>query len=223
MKSRLTAISRAQLHIALGLTAVLVIALLFIFVIHPLRVREMAIRSQIKKQVEKNTLALGNVRRITELRQETARLKEALAVETNRFVLRPVLGSFPVQRDIYRMAADTAFRIAAMKEVGKKPTPTELKPVAQAASKGRPKSAIKSKLKPPAFDRYVVEIIGDGSFFDVCTLIEILAEENPYCGVTDLTISGVSSSPERHRVTMVLEWPVLADPPVVAGKTAANR
>lgn len=71
----------------------------------------------------------------------------------------------------------------------------------------------------PTFARYTVEVAGEGSYADVHAFVERLEQNNPYCGVTDLTIRPLPASPESHRVTMMLEWPVLSDPPQVVDTT----
>lgn len=223
--------SRSQQHLLLGLGSVVVMVLVAVFVIRPMRGRESLIRLAVEQRVADNGRALDSVRKIAELEQKTALLSETLATETNRFVLRPFLGSYPVQREIYRLASDTAFKIAVVREVGKRPTPTESKsapakatavPSAPAkdaavpsAPEGQPVVKDKEIRKKVAssFARYFVEVSGEGSFADLFALIERLELDNPYCGVNALVIRGLPSMPERHRVTLSLEWPVLADPP----------
>ena len=48
-------------------------------------------------------------------------------------------------------------------------------------------------------------------------MLERLEQENPYCGVNALAIRGLPNVPTRHRVTLTLEWPVVADPPAAKG------
>ena len=59
---------------------------------------------------------------------------------------------------------------------------------------------------------------GDGSYAVILALIDRLEQENPFCGVTALTIRGLPNTVERHRATLTLEWPVAADPPVARSK-----
>ncbi len=220
--------SRSQQHLLLGLGGVVAMILVAVFVIRPMGERESKIRLVVEQRVAENDRALDSVRQIADLEQKAALLSETLAVETNRFVLRPFLGSYPVQREIYRLATDTAFKIAMVREVGKRPTPTESKSASAKAAARRSAPARPPVVKDnetrkkvaPEFARYFVEVSGEGSFADLFALIERLELDNPYCGVNALVIRGIASTPERHRVTLSLEWPVLAAPPPKAAALA---
>ena len=143
-----------------------------------------------------------------------------LRVITNRFVLRQVLGSYAVQTDIHRLADEGSFRVVGIREIGSQATPrppTDTK----ASRKGAPKPTRRAEEKgtanpediPPCFARYVVDVTGSGSFADVIDFVGRLERSNPYLGVLSLSIRGVAKSPERHQVSLKLEWPVDADQP----------
>ena len=211
--------SRAQQRLLAGLSGLAVMVLVSLYVIRPMQARERQIRATLGKRLEGNDLARTRIRKMPEIEQHANRLAETLGAEPNRFVLRPVLGSFPVQRDIYRLAAETGFSVALVRELGKTPTPTEIRSRA-AAERSAPVAADKpppSKTPPPALARYLVEVSGEGSYACLVALLERLEQENPYCGVNALAIRGLPNVPTRHRVTLTLEWPVVADPPAAKG------
>ena len=208
-------LSRSQAGLLACLGAVLAMVLVAWLLIAPMRGRAIALQKEVDAGVARNDQALDRIRRISALEHEVAALESSLALETNQYVLRPVLGSYPVQRDLYRLAAETSFKIALIREVGAKETPTAIKaPAGRGAA--RPAARTAKATPPSAFARYTVEVAGEGTYADVYALIERLEQENPYCAVTDLSIRGLPASPERHRVTLTLEWPVLAPPPEAA-------
>ena len=215
-----------QIRLAAGLGMTCVAGLLAWFGVKPMREQEQAILREAAEQCRRNDAALQDIREALGMDGEVARLESALAGETNRFVLRPILGSYPVQRDIYRLAAETGFKVGMVREAGRQTTPVAKLP---APPVGRQKAgAAPAKPPPPppipaAFDRYVLEIGGEGSYADVTALIDLLESENPYCGVVALNIRGVPDKPERHRVSMSLEWPVQALPPPAADNDGRKR
>ncbi len=217
MSFDLSAVSRSQMGVLFALAAVVAMVLVVVFLVSPMKQREAVVRRELDSQVARSTRALDGVRSITRMDHEVERLTAYLLNETNRFVIRPVLGSYPVQRDLYRLAAASSFKITALNEIGRQPTPGAEPKAAAKPAKGA-KAAKGAKLaKTPgnsperAFDRYLVELTGEASYAETFALIEQLEQANPYCGVTALTITGVANRPEIHRVNMSLEWPVAAD------------
>lgn len=205
------------------LAAVAAGVLVLLYVILPMNRQRTKIEAELEKRLRATDQALESVRKLSETRQQHALGMEALGMETNLYVLRPVLGSFPVQRDIYRLAAETGFNLSLVREIGKTPTP-----VITAARRGRTPSRKPAPTKSGQadassyFTRYVVDVSGEGSYASVLALIERLEQENPYCGVTALTIRGLPNAIARHRVSLTLEWPVAADPPVAKAAGSAR-
>jgi len=206
------------------LAAVVAGVLALLYVIQPMNRQRAKIEAELEKRLRATDQALESVRNLSETRQQHAMLVEALGTETNLYVLRPVLGSFPVQRDIYRLAAETGFNLSLVRELGKTPTPAK-------AAAGRARTPASRKPAPnkseqagaeSCFARYVVDVTGEGSYAAALALVERLERENPYCGVTALTIRGLPNTIARHRVSLTLEWPVAADPPVAKADGSAR-
>ena len=217
MQMDIKALSRSQLGVlaAFGLVAVmLAVAILFIA---PMRKRGAKMSGELDSLVRRNNEALENVKRVKELEQLSVVLAEKLSIETNKYLLRPVLGSYPVQRDIYRIAAAAGFRIGTVRMVGRTPEPQkETIVMKKGAAKGKvgDKKGAKGKAGAkvePHFARYNAIVEGEGSYASIVELIGMLEEENPYCGVTAFNISANPRNVERHIVKISLEWPVEAE------------
>ncbi len=194
--------------------------LVLVYLVLPLNTQRRKIEADLSARQRATDQALQAVRKLPETRQRCADLGQMLDGETNRYVLRPVLGSFPVQRDIYRLASETGFNVSLVREIGKTPTPATV--ATGDKRKAVPGKPAARKAETPAlapwFARYLVEVTGDGSYAVILALIDRLEQENPFCGVTALTIRGLPNTVERHRATLTLEWPVAADPPVARSK-----
>jgi hypothetical protein len=145
-------------------------------------------------------------------REEYERIGNALAAATNRFIMRPILGSYPAQRTIHRLAGLSSFSVESVREQGVQPTPRKT-PVRASGKRGAGKKKDAAKTEPACFARYVVDLGGEGRYVDIIDLIERLEQQNPYMGVIALNVRAVTASPERHRVKMRLEWPVEAPAP----------
>lgn len=197
-----------------GLFGVVAGVLVLVYLISPMNARRTKVEDNLKKLLRGTEQALDSVSQLPETQQQCAALGQMLGAETNRFVLRPVLGSFPFQRDIYRLAAETGFNVDLVREIGRTATPATAARARKPALGKRPAAG-----KPdapgaaPWLARYLVEITGEGSYAVVMALIERLEQENPYCGVNALAIRGLPNNFTRHRVNLSLEWPVAAEPP----------
>jgi len=211
-----------------SLAGIIAGVLVLVYLVMPLNAERRKVETNVTAQLRKVDQALLALRKLPETQQRHADLGDLLEGETNRFVLRPVLGSYPAQRDIYRLAAETGFNVQSVREIGKTPTPvttgTDYK---QAKTRGRRGPADRKPAQPeiaPWFARYMVEVTGEGSYAVILALIDRLEQDNPYCGLAGLTIRGLPNNVERHRAILMLEWPVAADPlPVAAkGKGAAR-
>lgn len=202
MKAAIGKKEKRQRQILLTITGLIVFYSAYAFGLQPLLSNRSRLGKRVAAERARLLRAQKDIAVLPLTRREWAVLDEQVSEATNRYVLRPVLGSFPAQRDIYRLAQRTTFEISAIRELGKLPTP---------------RGAITNA--PSHFLRYTLDVAGNGSFADVIDLLALLESENPYMGVVELSVREEAQSPERHRVTLRLEWPVANDqpPPVVKG------
>ena len=61
------------------------------------------------------------------------------------------------------------------------------------------------------------------SYADLLRFLQALEQDNPYVCVTSLVIEGREQMPEKHRVTLTLEWPSWARSPAPAGSSAQPK
>ena len=120
-------------------------------------------------------------------------------------VLHPILGSYlvGVTETLEEMARQVALKVEDVQEVGLQDFPAK-----------------KKDGSPPAFRSYAVQASASGSYEQTVAFVKLLEERNPYVCVTELRISGQSDNPERHRVSLRIEWPVEAPPEPAAAPAA---
>lgn len=127
--------------------------------------------------------------------RELSRLQGKLDQATNRFMLRPILGSMAMsaQAILDPIAQRCNLQLEPCNERGRIEIP------------GQKKDAGLS------FDRYAVEIVTRGSFRDVREFVVALERSNPYLCISDLEIVGMPEDPLQHKVTICMEWPVFGE------------
>lgn len=197
-----------------------VVVVTYMFVTKPMNEKRAAAEAQAAEINRASENALAKIRGIQSMRAEYAAVSNDVFALTNSFVVRQVLGSYPMEQEIYAVAGKVGFKISGCIELGKTRTPDT---APSAGGPGRPaKPAAKGKAPPPPahrYDRFEMEVRGTGSYASVMRLIHELEERNPFFSVTALEISAQQGKPEAHTVTFKCEWPVAADPPPPPKKT----
>ena len=204
-----------------GLLLVAAGVLVHMFVVKPMNEKRARYDTEASEINRASESALAKIRSIQMMRAEYAALSNEVAALTNQYVVRKVLGSYPMEQTIYSIAAETGFHVMSCVELGKVRTPDAPPTAAAAAVRKKPGPGAKgAKTAPPLhrFDRFQMEVRGDGGFWSVAELIRRLEEANPFFGVVSLEIASVTSKPERHNVVIRCEWPVDADPPPAPAK-----
>ncbi len=188
------------------------VILTHMFVVKPMNEERAKIDSEAGEINKASASALAKIKSIQTMRSEFSSLSNEVFVLTNNYVVRQVLGSYPMEQDIYALAGQVGFRVTSCVELGKTRTPDK-PPAAATAPKGKP--APKGKASPPPlqhrYDRFQMEVRGTGSYKSVMDLIHQLEERNPFFSVISLDISAVPNKPESHNVNFKCEWPVVAD------------
>lgn len=209
MSLELHNIPPAQKRLLAGLLAVAAIALVVFYVILPVNRKVAEINQKTREINARNDKAFSQIRNVSQLRAENRLIAEELSPLTNQFVVRPVLGSYPMERRIFEIVGENGFHVSSCREIGAVETPTLSPAELEKAKAKKPAKGKKAPSKPPRyFDRYQMEVHGDGGYADVVKLIKALEEENPFFAVVALRIVSNSRNPERHDVTLTLEWPV---------------
>ena len=196
-----------------GILVVGAAVLTHMFVVKPMNEQRAKVDAEANEINKASESALAKIRNIQTMRSEYSSLSNEVFALTNSFVVRKVLGSYPMEQEIYALAGKVGFSVSGCVELGKTRTPD--KPPASAATAPKGKPAAKGKAQPPPsqhrYDRFQMEVRGTGSYKSVMDLIHQLEERNPFFSVISLDISAVSGKPESHNVVFKCEWPVDAD------------
>jgi hypothetical protein len=119
--------------------------------------------------------------------------------ETKRQILRPNLGNYLlVATDFVGQHAERlGLKIAAINQM----TPSDRKLVAGA----------KSNPKGPRFRAYTVNVRLSAGLSDLALLVGALERENPYLCISRLGVIGNAKTPEQHKISFDVQWPIWID------------
>ncbi len=188
------------------------VILTHMFVVKPMNEQRAKVDAEANEINKASESALAKIKSIQTMRAEYASLSNEVFSLTNNYVVRKVLGSYPMEQEIYALAGEIGFNVSSCTELGKTRTPDK-PPAGPNAPKGKP--APKGKAQPPPpqhrYDRFQMEVRGTGGYKSVMELIHKLEERNPFFSVITLDISAVNGKPEAHNVVFKCEWPVDAD------------
>ncbi len=188
------------------------VILTHMFVVKPMNEKRAKIDEEANEINKASESALAKIKSIQTMRAEYSSLSNEVFALTNSYVVRKVLGSYPMEQEIYALAGEVGFHVSSCVELGKTRTPDK-PPASAAAPKGKP--APKGKAQPPPpqhrYDRFQMEVRGTGGYKSVMNLIHRLEERNPFFSVIALDIDAVKGKPEAHNVVFKCEWPVVAD------------
>jgi len=142
--------------------------------------------------LEKIDTATHDLRDLAADKAEVAKLQAELDVATNRFVVRPVLGStlVSVQNIVDPIAAACGLQIESYAEHGRTELPVD------------------AKNAGIVIERYLVEVAVAGSYASVRDFVQAVETANEYVCVTEIEIVGRVESPAKHRIRISMEWPV---------------
>ena len=188
------------------------VILTHMFVVKPMNEKRAQIDAETAEIRHANDSAKKSIGRFQSMLVEYAAVSNEVSAITNNYVVRQVLGSYPMEQEIYALAGQVGFSVSGCVELGKTRTPDK-PPSAAAAPKGKPtpKGKPQTPLLQHRYDRFQMEVRGTGSYKSVMDLIHQLEERNPFFSVISLDISAVQGKPESHNVNFKCEWPVDAD------------
>ena len=158
-----------------------------------------ATRAEIQEKIEKAEAELAKMRRNdVEFRELTAQLDRL----SKEHVIQPVLGTYllGVQERIENLAATCGVKIESVKETGIMEIP---------GMRGLRERAVRS---------YGVQVSASAGYEALLRLFQALETSNPYVCISGLSIVAVPDTPERHRITFRVQWPVWRDPTNPFGK-----
>ena len=71
------------------------------------------------------------------------------------------------------------------------------------------------------FMPYSVRVVTQCGFNDIIALVDSFEKSNPYLCVSGISVSAQERTVEKHQVSLVVEWPMLAAAPASTGQPAA--
>jgi hypothetical protein len=159
--------------------------------------------AKIQALQEKIDHAEINLRGADSVVKEHTILRDELSLATNRFVIRPVLGSFleSARNLLEPIARQSEAQIEMCSERGRLEIP------------GNKKDGIAN------FDRYAVDVTIVGTYRAIREFVIAVERSNPYACVTDIDIQRRMDMVTHHKAIIRIEWPVFAEP-TVAGRTS---
>lgn len=152
---------------------------------------------------EKIDHAENNLHGADSVVKEHTVLRDELGLATNRFVIRPVLGSLleSVRNLLEPIARQSGAQIEICSERGRLEIP------------GNKKDGIVN------FDRYAVDVTLVGTYRAIREFVTAVEHSNPYACVTDIDIQRRVDMVTHHKAIIRIEWPVFAEP-TIAGRTS---
>jgi hypothetical protein len=185
-------------------------ALVYVFVIQlilPLTHSKVQNLALLAKYKDDGLRDMKDLRSLTRDKEECAKLWRELNTITNRFVIRPVLGStkVTVQSIVEPLAAECGLVLESVDERGQSEVP------------------VNKKAAPLTMDRYLLEISAVGSFAAARDFVTAIEKTNEFVCVSDVEISGREGTPDKHKVRICMEWPVVGEVKVVEPPPSRGR
>lgn len=187
-------------------------AVIYLFVLTPMYEDYEKYTKDANEIIARTDTARREISDVTKMNASFAALSTYLEPLTNKYVVREELGSYPMERRINEISMRLGLKITSCSIPRKEKTPVN-KPAAANTKKKSGKNTVVPPQDVPCFDRLILDLEVEGGYYAVAELVKELEAENPFCGIRDLKITPNASTPEKHKVSISLEWPVNADPP----------
>ncbi|MCX7009850.1 MAG: GspMb/PilO family protein [Kiritimatiellaeota bacterium] len=182
-----------QIVALIGFGVLIVIALLYQFALTPLL--ESGDSRQQKMTKLQDDIALADKALQREMREhiEYIALTNQLA-ELTQTAVAPYGRAFAwVTEQLYQVAKEAGVELGGLSGSGQ--------------AFGTPDSSGRT------FTTFNAQMTVQCSYADLLRFLRLLDEKNPLVTVINLTVDGREQSPERHQVSLALEWPAWAQPP----------
>jgi hypothetical protein len=151
-------------------------------------------RTELNENVQKAERRIGLMRGET---GENHRTLQSICDETDKYVLRSTLGDnylLGVTEKIEQLARVAGVMIDPPTQVGISDVPQN------------PRRAARNVLR-----LYTVRLSLSCALSDLVRLLRQIDASNPYVCVSAISIAGQPETPETHRITMDVQWPIWAD------------
>lgn len=187
---------RMQVFILIGIGAAILLSLLYFMVTTP--VIDARRRALDRLETVRHNLDQANAElaRMPRYKNERDLVFHQIREISSNHILHPVFGTYilGVRELIERTAAETAFQIEALRQVGIAGMP--IKP---------------GEGNEPFFNTYSVQVSGSAPYESLVLFLRRLEEGNPFIAVSGLTVATQPDKPESHAISMTIQWPVWVD------------
>jgi len=165
---------------------------LLILPLRQTRIEGMNILAENQDKIDK---AKNVLQTLASVKADVGRLQEDLAVATNQFIIRPVLGStlVTVQNAIEPIAQKCGLQVDSCVERGRMEIPGTYTAAGFVVQ------------------RYLVELTAVGAYATVRDFVQTLEQSNACVCVTDLDVTGRAEDVVKHKVRICMEWPVFSE------------
>ena len=187
---------RAKVLVLIGMGVIVLIIVLVQLVVIPILDSRRKLREDLEEYRARVEKARRELKASKQIQLDFDTVAGKLRAIAENYLLHPILGSYlvGVTEALDPLARDTAFTIEDIQERG-----------IQALRLRAKETSVR------AYNAYSIQVVGQGSYDEIVAFLKSLEDRNPYVCITELKVSGQPDTPERHRVTLRIEWPIEAE------------
>lgn len=190
----LSRVQRERL-ILVVLFSLIAVVLIFSVGLAPLRKKWRSARQELNEMNEKLTQASALLKQERELRVDLGEKQDRIRYAFDECIPDPENPlSWATQR-VYQDARDVGIDIQSVSASSSRASPF-----------GRGEETARS------FNLFAVRIITECTYLNLLEFLQQIEERNPYVCISGLIISTQPKSPERHTISIDLQWPIWTDP-----------
>jgi len=185
---------RLQVFVLIGIGVAAVLYAMTQLVVMPFFASKQELRSSLQTKKAKLEKAERELNFAPKIKTEFDSVTGELDTIIRAHVLRPILGSYlvGVSETLEMQARSCNIKLDEVQEIGVREPPRTGKKATVAR----------------AFKAYAVQVSVKASYEQTAAFLRKLEDMNPYLCVSDVRITGQPDSPETHRVTLRIEWPI---------------
>ena len=187
---------RAKVLVLIGMGVIVLIIVLVQLVVIPILDSRRKLHEDLAEYRSRIEKARRELRASKQIQADFDAVVGKLRAIADNYLLHPILGSYlvGVSEALDPQARDTGFTIEDLQERGIQALRLRAK-----ETSGR------------AYNAYSVQLVGQGSYDEIVAFLKSVEDRNPYVCITELKVTGQPDTPERHRVTLRIEWPIEAE------------
>ena len=188
---------RAKVLVLIGMGVIVLIIVLVQLVVIPILDSRHKLHDDLDEYHSRVEKARRELKASTQIQADFNAVTGKLRAIAENYLLHPILGSYlvGVSEALDPQARDTGLTIEDLQERG----------IQALRLRAKETSA-------RAYNAYSVQLVGQGSYDEIVAFLKSLEDRNPYVCITELKMSGQPDTPERHRITLRIEWPIEAEP-----------